>query len=196
MDSRVIKQELMNELTKAVEDILAPAKNDLAGQLIYAFGVICDSGFVSMGGTLSTTQGLKNRAGTTNPAECDDLTKLVACEEWEYFGHYEAFARTNEILNSFFEVVYDDFFEDLGTVEMTVAETGQFIDNFFFDVIAGVLGNLKTTGCFSGFGFVDDVLVGLQFTDPSANQLRIIKSVSEKINSKFWHERVSQYCDS
>lgn len=59
--------------------------------------------------------------------------------------------------------------------------------------LTGALQKMRDDGSFSGAAFSDDVLLGIQFSEPS--DVGLVLRVSKELNSKKWHERVELYCE-
>lgn len=172
-------EKYRNNITQGIYDgclsCIEYLTNKASHEMVYAFVIYCTSGCTSVGVSASTRESLERKIKA-----CDGVSEnyiTVNSPEWEYVNiNYEAFQSTDELIDE----LYDDFYdEDIDDIE---------IENFFADVFIDVIKKIKDEGRFSTMLFEDDLLLGLQFCDPSLKGIEMATRVSEKVNTQKWHK--------
>ncbi|GAA0824212.1 hypothetical protein GCM10009111_34800 [Colwellia asteriadis] len=130
---------------------------------IYAIAIHCGSGFSSLGFAASTLQHL-NEQKLKHPKEYWSILEY-SVSEWEFVNYqYDKFIDLNQYIDELLEEFYE---EDL---------TDDEINSFFSDVCLEVLNKTQVTLS------SNDVLLSLQFSDPSDSGIAIMKTIYEALH--------------
>lgn len=153
--------------------------NEANHERVYAFVLYCTSGCTSVGISYSTRESLERKLSTCQNES--EIYMTVYSPEWEYVNiNYEAFQSTDDIIDE----LYEDFYDlDLDETE---------IDNLFVDIFTEVITRIKNERQFRDKCFEDDLLLGLQFPDPSLKGIEMATKVSENVNSEKWHKLLTE----
>lgn len=105
--------------------------------------------------------------------------------EWEYLNiNYEAFREVDEFIEEAYEKFYDADLDD------------DEIGELFIDAFVRTINELKMSNAFSDSKvFETELLLGLQYNDPSPKGLEMTVQVSEKVNPKNLHEGIVINCE-
>ncbi len=171
-----LRELLHSSLAKAAAHAGATPGN------VYAFVVYPDSGYVSMYVAFSTRESLARRIDEAS--RCEPIRPYFStaeyyelnADEWEH-SYGDSFAEVNELLDR----DYYDFHE--------AGIEHERIYQFFEDLLVEVVLDLKAEGAFSGGGFENDLLLGIQFSDASGSQFDEMERASKALNSPYWHEK-------
>ncbi len=176
-----LKGLLRSYLTKAINEIAESSAD------AYSFIVYAASGFADIGVAYSTRESLAklidkaSRREHVHPYCSADAYYELNAWEWEHFC-VESFTEVISLLDE----NYDDFYE--------AGITNEQIWQFFEDLLIEVVSDLKADGAFSHRRFEKDILLGIQFPDPSGSEIDIMERASKALNSPYWHERYRANC--
>lgn len=186
------KSSLAALLVDACRSCLKRIMCDTTGEHLYAFSIYCASGCTSMGVAASTIETIERRKSQESLDELQAFIYRMNAAEWQYVNlHWELFEQSNRLIDEFYECLYDGGFEDYELSEdVTTSELGALKKGIFVEIIITVLRMLKESGEFVRHGINEDLLLGLQFGDPSARDVLMMEEVSEHVNSPFWHSQV------
>lgn len=166
-------------------------KADLSRKHVFSYTIYCSSGFRSIGIGSCTREWLEHRQlKISNINEPSWYAEVNACE-WDYINeHYEVFQKVDGFIDELFEIFYDGNLGDLNLDNFCDDELWQFIGNFFTQVILNVFDSLKHMGVFKAPFFEKDLLLGVQFDDPSIFSVEVIKKISFALNVSSWHSKI------
>jgi hypothetical protein len=186
------KLSLVESLIDSCEDYLHRIKKDIGADKVYAFTIYCSSACRSMGVAIATIESLRRKNSMNPKNETAAFINMMNASEWEYVNlYYEYFSQVDDLIDEFYDCLYDEGFEDRPLDESTSSsELGEFSRGIFIEALSQVILRLKAKGAFSGAPFEEDVLLGLQFGDPSLKGIEMIEAVSERVNSPNWHDKV------
>ena len=115
--------------------------------------------------------------------------------EWSCINrNYQCFAALDSFVDELYEIFYEGELEDVALDDMDSEQLWGFISNFFVDASVSVTTRLKAEGFFANSLFQQDLLLGLQFTDPDVHAYRMMEAVSSRVNSPHWHEKIATNC--
>lgn len=192
MTNKQLNEQLQFLLHKALKEYIITKSNELPNEKIYAFAVYCDSGCRSMGGAVSTIESLNEKIKDHKSNE-DVLTFELYASEWKYVNeHYNIFEKVDELIDKAYEEFYEGEFEDVDLEEFDDNQLWKFISSFFIKAIVSTMNKLKEEGIFNNESFAKDVFLGIQFGDLSDEDQKMLLTVSEKLNSSYWHKKLLQ----
>lgn len=180
------KDKLMKALYEACVNDIASVVEDLSNESVFSYAIYCDSGFGGFGGAACSREGIKNHIGKNGNASY--LYAETFAGKWNYVNnHWQNF--------SSFDVINEDiiYAADDGEIE-GIQTKGDFtfdkLYEFYVQLITNVLNELKQQQIFNNPPFESDLLLGLQFGDPSIEERKLMLQVSEKVNSPEWHKKI------
>lgn len=196
------KEQLREEMLTDVIKVIQILQKQYQDHEIYAFVIYASSCFDDIGIVYSTRsslkkiveQGIASRISlleriNNQPNVIDSLKEYTVSEfyyevtscEWEYINPFcEMFSRINNAIEEGYNDLYDEGIE--------VSTFHNFIEMLLTEAIIQLIDEKA----FSIAAFEDDILLGIQFSDPDPEEVEMVKRVSQKVNSPYWHERV---CD-
>jgi hypothetical protein len=193
-----ICQDLERELYKACVRYLSLLQNDVKNEKVYAFAILIESGFVSMGISVNTIEGLKERRikeKSVTPVELitPDIYLEMSSAEWKYQNkHWDVFVSVNKVLDTFFEKLYEgNGFVDIDK-KLNVDEIMNFAESRFIQIILNVLKRIKSDNLLNGSTLLNDLFLGVQFNDIGKEEIVLIEKVSKELNSMYWLDKVLQ----
>lgn len=190
------KSELIELLQAACRDSIQHYKGELVNEHIYAFTIFGSPGCTSLGVSLSTLESLDHRNKKSPNFSNVAFFNQMNASEWEYLGpDDETFDKVNAYIDLFYDTLFDGEFDDLDIEALSKDEYNQIPNNFFKEITISTIIYLKENNCFSDSPFMSDVLLGLQFADPSLKEVTMMEEISSKINSSVWHENVMNNCN-
>lgn len=180
------KEELFNLLYTACLNDISSIKKDLLGKHVFSYSIYCDSGFTGFGGAACSREGIEKYINKTGDDSYIYAETFAA--QWDYVNrHWEYFSNFDKLNENIIEAADDGEIEGIITV-------GDFsfdmLFQFYIDLIIDVLNKLKKQKAFNDNPFEQDLLLGLQFGSPSEQERKMIISVSEKVNSPEWHQKM------
>ncbi|MCA9069059.1 MAG: DUF4303 domain-containing protein, partial [Planctomycetaceae bacterium] len=177
------KFKLVDAISNACCRCVQKLKEDHFNEKIVGFVLYCPNGCVSFGVSLTSRERIL-RKKVKYPHLSEEYIALNAFE-WDFTNlHYELFDHCNELMDD----IFDELYYDQGLNDHQISE-------FFESVAIQVLQKLKELGFFEDPLFGQDVLLGLQFTDPSDHEIEMMKRVSAAVNSTGLHKRFQDNCD-
>ena len=192
MKSTQLKEHLQGLLYEALKEYINIKLIELPKEKIYAVSLYCDSGFRSMGGAISTVESLNERIND-NSSKQEILNFELYASEWKYVNdHYQIFEKVDEFIDKTYEVFYDGEFDDVDLEEFDDDQLWDFTSSFFIETIVMKMNKLKDEKKFDNESFTRDVFLGIQFGDPSEEDLKMLLTVSERLNSPDWHNKLLQ----
>lgn len=171
-------------------------KNVFNSESCIAYTIICDSAFVNFGTGMCTKKRLLDQTGelmTVFPQNWQnkDETLLYVnthASEWNHFNEPLYFKELNELADLIANADCDG--DLLGIyVEDDIGDDNAY-NNFFIDFICEVITRLKSSNIFLDQPFQKNLLLGLQFLNPTDIQQKIMLDISERVNSQEWHKKM------
>lgn len=197
MNLKKIKEETSRLIAEGLTNKYFVLKPKLIEEGFYAYTLYCASGFVAMGISASTEQSLvrineKLRKSHSKVLEMlkehpDLLEKYnnnsptdnyatVTADEWEYkYGNIPEYENLNALVNDIYEYSYEEVTQEF--------DVQQYLSEIIIEGLKLFKQSIKNE---------KDMLLGLQFSDPSADELVIMEQVSKVVNSMEWHEKLIQ----
>lgn len=168
-----IQQLLEPALIASIEQLNSMHGDDA----VYAVVVYCASGCASMGLAFNTQVWLEKKLAELEGQDTQNYMQLHA-SQWQGLNFaYDAFSEINEKLDDIFEDLYEADLSDDQLSELFVRVVTRAIRSVDF------CKRVKTT--FSG-----DLLLGMQFGDPSPRDWQAALEVSRQVNSADWHAKL------
>lgn len=189
------KKELTELLFQALIDDIGGVKAEFSQDNIIGYAILCDSGFLSFGSAACTEKQLIKQSAllVEKLIEKDETSaqQYVAtfAAEWDHYNDYRRghFAAVNALNKIIVEASRNN---DIAGVKVKGNFDYDLYYQFYKDVITETLEKLKASGIFNSPPFCDDLLLGLQFSDPDDDEKQWVLSVSEKINTRGWHNKM------
>jgi hypothetical protein len=173
------------------------ARSELKLETLYAVTLYAASGFRALGVAVNTREALERARNRLRGVRADlletlkdhpDLLATVgassepdpeACAwEWEYLYSDLPHEDAGTLIDNLYDYFYDSDYTPDTISDWFLTTVSQSLQNF-----ATLLPNDR------------DLLLGLQFSDPDANESRMMERVSELVNSSFWHAKVVVACN-
>ncbi len=191
-----LKKDLIDQLVEGCKKHLYYLIADLSGQSIFSYTIYCDSGCRNMGVALCTREWLVRRNRNIVSGLESSWYGEVNSAEWNYVNkYYELFDDVDDQIDKLYDIFYDGELDDVKLNLLDSDRLWEFICNFFVDVVAETLIILKKSGHFSNKLFENDLLLGMQFSDPDKHSLGMVEAASNKVNSLEWHKKIILNCD-
>lgn len=183
--------ELVNLLYQNCLIEIKHLKEELVGKSVFSYRILANDGFCMLGGsTACSREHLKEQVAllqSYGEKDCYSST-MTTCAEWDFIcsnnSHYS-----------------DDLAKAIDLINLNVEEGG-FEDvneenskTFFIALLVAVINKLKTNNILQGPPFEKDLLLGIQYTDTSEYEAKIVIAVSAEVNSPEWHQRILQTYD-
>lgn len=180
------KEKLMKALYEAcVMDITSVAQ-DLSNESVFSYAIYCDSGFSSFGGAACSREGIKNYLGKNGNDSY--LYAETFAAEWNYVNnHWQNFSSFDAINE---DIIYAADDGDIEGIQIKGDFTFDRLYVFYIQLIVEVLNKLKQQQIVTKPPFESDLLLGLQFGDPSFEERKLMLQVSEQVNSPEWHKKM------
>jgi len=144
---------------------------------IYALAVYCASGCASMGLAFNTVAWLEEKANEQSHNETRAYYELHASQWKEVNYGYAHFFTLNERLDEIFEDLYEADLSDDEISELFVRVLTRTINS------TDMKNRIKTS-------FKGDLLLGMQFGDPSQRDWNAALEVSRHVNCPEWHTKL------
>lgn len=183
-----IKLELEEELYFACKQDIGIIIKDLKSESVFSYAILGNSGFDSLGSCACTRKRLESythelfEQGLTQKKAC--LIAESSSDLWDYLNKNSQFFRS---VNKLIEKVQDAFYD--GEIEDITDDTTD-LDDFFFDISVQVLSKLKDDNIFKNKPFEIDMLLGIQFSDPTDGAKKYILHSVEKLSSENWYQKM------
>lgn len=183
-------------IADACKCYLKEVGNRLSGERVYAFTIYCASGCESIGAAVASDESLLRRNAKGNVSELLAFFNKMNADEWEHSICIPGlFAKANQLIDQFYDSLFEGDFEDHEFSEHPrPSELDAFSESVFVEVVVNVLRRLKIDDAFASHGLTGDLLLGLQFIDPSGRDADMMEKVSMQLNSPFWHKQVVRNC--
>ena len=186
-----LKNKFIELLYNSCIKDIAHIKENYSHESFIAYCIYCDDGFRSF-----STIGCTKKWLTEQVEKLKNLypNPLLSAEtlaaEWDYFGaeKLENFRDIDELVDSINKAYDDDEIEDLNNTLEDYDYDG--LVKFFQEAIIAVINQLKASKCFDSKPFESDLLLGLQFADPSDGARSTMLQISEQVNSPQWHKKM------
>lgn len=189
-----LKDKFVSLLYNSCIKDIANIKENYSQESFISYCIYCEGGFECFGSGGCTKKWLNEHVQELKQYHKNDNETLLYIEtfadEWDYFGaaKYENFRDINELVDNISKAYYDDEIEDLNTTPEGLDSDG--LDRFFQDGVTTVINQLKASKCFDSMPFENDLLLGLQFSDPSKGAMSLTVEISEQVNSPQWHKKI------
>lgn len=186
------KSDLATSLVHSCKEAIASLPASICDASIYSFSIYCASGCTSFGVAFSTLEALNKKNESLASSDLEKLANKLSAAEWPFVNYgFEFFRDSEDLVEGFYNILYEGVFDDMDIdPKATPADLTKISTNCFVDSISNAFAKLKFDGDFSRKKFIEDPFLGLQFGDPSSNELQMMVSVSELVNSPHWHEEV------
>ena len=172
-----IQQLLNTDLTAAIDEL----NSQYSYESVYSVVVYCATGFTSMGLGFNTLEWLSEKvaSNTKVPSNIDTEEYLeLHASQWKKLNFaYEKFNDVNKRLDTLFDEFYEADCSDEQIYEFFTKIVSQSI------LSADIRNSINTV-------FKDELLLGLQFGDPSPQDWQAALDVSSLVNSAEWHSRL------
>lgn len=183
--------ELVNLLYQNCVIEIQHLKEELAGKSVFSYCILANDGFCMLGGsTACSREHLKEHIillQSYGEKDCYNST-MTTCAEWDFMcgnnSHYS-----------------DDLAKAIDLIKLNIEEGGFEDINeenskaFFVSLLVAVINKLKINNILQGPPFEKDLLLGVQYTDTSEYEAKVIIAVSAEVNSPEWHQRILQNYD-
>ena len=189
-----LKNKFIELLYNSCIKDIAHIKENYSHESFIAYCIYCDDGFRYFDSVGCTKKWLNEQVQTLKQYHKNENETLLYIEtfaaEWNYFGSekIENFSDINVLVYNIFKAYYDDEIEDLNNTLEDFDYDG--LVKFFQEVIIAVINQLKASKCFDSKPFERDLLLGLQFGDPSDGARSTMLQISEQVNSPQWHKKM------
>lgn len=167
--------DLKNKLLKSCQETISCLNEIINEEIVCGFVFYCTSGCTSIGLAICTTESIARKIART---KMDRKYVWLNAFEWEYLCiNDDAF----QDIDDFIETSHDDFYNsDLDDDK---------IETFFINAFSQTIIELKNL--FNDKSrFDDQLLLGVQFSDPSEKGLEMIERVSERVNTDEIHKMI------
>lgn len=172
----------MNAICNACINCVRKLHEDKFCEKLNGFVLYCSPGCTTFGIALASIESIARKRA--RHSELSEQYIALNAFEWEYVNiHYELFYDCNVLLDNIYKALYDSDMND-----------GQ-ISAFFEEVATTAIENLKEKEVFLDPLFGTNILLGLQFTDPSDRGIDLMKRVSAAVNSERLHKEFCENCD-
>lgn len=192
-----LKTEFQDLMTASLQDALAQAECELPNETIYAIVIYPASGFHGLTVAVNTKEqfstSLSNGCGLDDELavmlkDHPDLQALaeqassadseVTASEWPHvFSELPQLDRIEDIVDEAYAV-----FHEAESLQESIAD-------WFSSAVAAAVNSFA-----SKLLDRDNILLGLQFSDANGDELALVESVSQRVNSKHWHSKVQSMC--
>lgn len=184
-----LENNLVNLLYDACVEDIKHVEQEHPQKKFFSYTIYCDSGLVSIGSAACTRNSIEKNLAISKQAY---LYAETISSNWDYVNaNWQLFNAVNEQIDKVFNAFYANEISDLPNLTDTLNFEG--ISIFFITVIQKAIKNSKIL---DNKNFEDDILSGLQFGDPSDEEINFILEVSEKINSPTWHKKMLEASSS
>ena len=193
-----LENSIAEKLFVAMGTCIPLIRQELANETIYAFTVFCASGCTSMGVAVSTRESVADRIHENPALDIPSDVIQMNAAEWKYLNiHHELFADVEMVIDDFYDCLHDSGFDEEDDAQFLDKNSdyfNEFARDFFTRIVIRAFSQLKQAGDLRGTPFEDDLLLGIQFPDPSPTGIYMIREISSQINSNVWHDRIEQNC--
>lgn len=190
------KNEFHDLLLQAYRVDIALTKEKLRNERVLSYCMLCASAFALFGSAACTESWLSTQTFTLKDLmKCNDATAAsyitTSAAEW---GYYSDALPVFSAVNDFTQRVRDaDYSGELIGIYRAGDFDGTCYDGFsafYIDCIVDVFTQLKKENCFTAVPFEKDLLLGLQYPDPTREQQEQMIDVSKRVNSSEWHQKM------
>jgi hypothetical protein len=196
MKTSDIKNDLIDRIVDACKKHIYRIKLELVGQVVFSYTIHCSSGCRNLGVALCTRNGLNSRNLKVSDPNEPSWYGEVNSAEWDHVNdHYNLFAEVDCFINRLYDIFYDEELDDIDLDGLDDDEIWKFISAFFIDAVVNSFALLKESKCFESETFEDDLLIGIQFSDPDKLTIKMIEESSKKLNSDEWHDKIKMNCE-
>jgi|GEM_PF-4552972 len=192
-------QELVLNATKiAISDVATQYSN----KEVYAFVIYSCSAFEAIGVAYSIRESMKKiiASGIASQARFLERMKESSPETYERYRNtksndacYEVTSDEWEFMNAGDDTLFSRLAKEISEIYDVLHEGGLEYEDIYRiieDLITEVIVQLRDEGAFRNAAFEDDILLGIHFSDPDDDEVEMVRRVSEKVNSDYWHQRV------
>jgi len=193
MDINKLGDQLVICIAKGLANKYASVSNSLGRDGLYSYVLYCASGFNAMCIAVSTESSLKHVRNKIRESEREMLAsqadhpgllnqftsssdlyaELTACE-WEYiYSDIPEFEQLDSLVSEIYEYSYEQ------------ADESFDVSHFLTDRVIEGINSFKTSSAFDS-----QLLTGLQFSDPSEIETKIVEKISSQTNQNRWHEKI------
>jgi hypothetical protein len=182
-----LKENLISKIVDACDRHLVFLVDELAGQSVFSYVLLCTSGCRNFSAAACTRDGLAAQ-NALMPDNGESYNEVNAVE-WNYtFAHVDLFKDIDLNVDQIYEIFYEGELEDIDLGSL--GDLWPFISGFFVEVSKEVFLRLRNSSKFDDSCFEHDLLVGLQFTDPDEYAEPMILEVSRALNSLEWNKKI------
>ncbi len=166
--------QITSLLYDEIRAAIPPLIQELAGESVFAFGLVSYDGPWIQGVAACSREGLARPAAETS------------CAEWNYLGN--AVSQSLDLSHELSRKFYDGVVEGLDeSVDWEVAQ--RRFNRVFFEAGVHVLSRLRDSGEFPVPPFEADLFLGLHNPDPGRDAIHRMIESSKMLNSAQWHAR-------
>ncbi|MCL1035643.1 hypothetical protein L2750_00525 [Shewanella submarina] len=192
MDINSVGKQLSQMITSGMVKHFANIHSDLQQDGLYAYSLYCASGFCAFGIAASTHKSLIALKRRIRQSEAELLETLE--QHPDLAAHYLQVSDLQiEMSAPDWDYLYSDIdaFNPLDDLVSQIRDYGLQTHDEEFDVSAFISEHLVfgikafQTKCATG-----ELLTGLQFTDPSTEEVEITENISRQVNNDKWHRKV------
>lgn len=186
------KSDLATSLVRSCKEAIASLPASICDASIYSFSIYCASGCTSFGVAFSTLEALNRKNENLASSDFKNFANKLSAAEWPFANYgFEFFQDSENLVEGFYKILYDGGFDDMDIdPKATPADLTKISATCFVDSISNAFIKLKSDGDFLRPKFTEDPFLSLQFGDPGPNELQMMVSVSQLVNSPHWHGEV------
>lgn len=190
------RNEFESLLIQAYSEDISIVKEKLCKETILSYCIFCDSAFSNFGAAVCTESWLKSQSIKIQEINTCSIQQAILYVEMHAaeWGYYSPSSKSFSAINNFTQKIRNaDYDGDLIGIYKEGDFDGTNYDDyskFYIDCIINIFEQLIKSRYFIGSPFGSDILLGLQYPDPTKLQQSFMIKVSEKVNSPSWHKKM------
>lgn len=181
-----LKDKMQNALYEACVMDITSVAHDLSNESVFSYAIYCDYGFIGFGSAACSREGIKKHTGKNGNTAY--LYAETFASEWNYVNnHWQNFSNFDAINEDIFDATDNN---DIEGIQIKGDFTFEKLYVFYVQLIVEVLTKLKQHPIINQPPFESDLLLGLQYGDPSFKERKFMLQISERVNSSQWHKKM------
>lgn len=186
----------------AIKHSIAEVEAQFQNQEVYAFVIYSCSAFEAIGVAYSTRESMEKIIASRIASQTRFLERMKESSPDTYERYrntksndtcYEVTSDEWEFMNAGDDALFSKLAKEISEIYDVLHEGGleyEDIHRIIEDLITEVIIQLRDEGTFQNAAFEDDILLGIHFSDPDDDEVEMVRRVSEKVNSAYWHQRL------